>query len=85
MTDEEIKELSKKTREEKYCSKFCYKQKPKNAASPALREGYCKPNCPITYYLEDIICETNIYGTGFVDGYKAAFDKLIEKIKDMQK
>ena len=85
MTDEEIKKLSEKTRKEKYCSKFCYKNPPKNAEYPCLREGFCYPECPVTYYDEDIICETNIYGTGFVDGYKAAFDKLIEKIKDMQK
>lgn len=83
MTDEEIKKLSKKTREDKHCSRFCYKKKPKNAEYPALREGYCYPACPVTYYDEDIVCETDIYDTGFIDGYKAAFDVLIEKIKSL--
>lgn len=81
MTDEEIKKLSLKTRKNKYCSVFCYKQKPEGAEYPCLREGFCHPECPLTYYDDDIVCETDIYDTGFVDGYKAALAQINAKIK----
>ena len=80
MTDEEIKKLSKKTRKEKYCNKY------NNGETDCSCS--CENNeCPLFVGIDGWydFCAEEKHGIGFIDGYKAAFDKLIEKIKDMQK
>lgn len=63
MTDEEIIALAEKTKKEKYCKQHQY-----------IEDGYpCCGDCPITY--EGYEC-TDLYSIPFLDGFKAAYDKI---------
>ena len=66
MTDEEIIELARQSKQSKFCQKY---HKPWDCSG-----------CPITY--EGYSCADK-YEIGFCDGYKAALDVLIEKIKSL--
>lgn len=68
MTDEEIKALAEKTKEEKYC-KFC--------EEPAVYDCSNECECPILYF-EDChtTCGDTIYEQGFLDGFKAAMEYI---------
>jgi hypothetical protein len=71
MNDEEITELAEKVKKEKYCSLY--------------EKEHCK-NCPLLQTGDGFqwcIDEDNQYKIPFIDGYKAAFDVLIEKIKSL--
>lgn len=77
MTDEEIIQIARKVRKEKYCSKF-------NGGLDYCTTQ-CEDNkCPLWYGIDGYFDHcTNVdgrYDTIFVDGYKAAFDVLIDKI-----
>lgn len=78
MTDEEIKEIAKKTMKEKYCNKY---------NSGHTDDSYlCEDNrCPLYNEIDGYYdhCIGLYYDTAFIDGYKAAFDVLIEKIKSL--
>lgn len=66
MTDEEITELARQSKQSKFCDKY--------------KEPWICHKCPIAH--DGYTCSSD-YEDGFVDGYKAAFDVLIEKIKSL--
>ena len=78
MTDEEIKEIAKKTMKEKYCNKY---NRGNTDDSYLCEDNKCPLYNEIDGYYDS--CIGLYYDNGFVDGYKAAFDVLIEKIKSL--
>lgn len=62
MTDEEIKALAEKTREEKYCKKYIYKERGKQ---------YCSLDC--VFSDGNYGCRPQEYYTSFLDGFKAGY------------
>ena len=47
------------------------------------QEVFCE-DCPLFSCEESEECKNKAYTQGFLDGYKAAFDVLINKIKDIK-
>lgn len=72
MTDEKIRELAEKTREEKYCKKntVCI------CETPTIYD--CDSECPIAYCDDcNTLCGDTIYEQGFLDGFKAGYKNRI--------
>ena len=71
MTDEEIIELAEKTREEKYCKKYIYKERGKQ---------YCYLDC--VFSDGNYGCRPQEYYTSFLDGFKAGYKKGQDSMSD---
>ena len=69
MTDEEIIELAEKTREEKYCKKYIYKERGKQ---------YCYLDC--VFSDGNYGCRPQEYYTSFLDGFKAALNEICKDV-----
>lgn len=81
MTDPEIYNLSEKTRKENFCSRFTREYGCTSNRFPGSRcPMYKSCNSNDEWYDG---CEKTGYKLGFLDGYKAAFDLLIEKTKSL--